>query len=66
MTNLSNLTRIKDLSTTCITTSTDVPALASILLVFHLFGEGIGVSGEQHGRGTGIEKVLTLAVKVSM
>ena len=56
MTNLSNLTRIKDLSTTCITTTTNVPALASILLVFHLSREGIEVSGEQYGRETGIEK----------
>jgi hypothetical protein len=56
MTNLSNLTRVKDLSTTCITTTTDVPALTSILMVFHLSGEGSGDQEDNMEEKSGIEK----------
>jgi hypothetical protein len=60
------MTCVKDLFTTCITTTTDVPVLASILLVFHLSREGIRGSGGQYGREIRNREVLTLAVKVSM
>jgi hypothetical protein len=56
MTNLSNLTRVKDLSTTCITTTTDVHALTSILMVFHLSGEGSGDQEDNMEEKSGIEK----------
>jgi hypothetical protein len=56
MTNLSNLTCVKDLSTTCITTTTDIPALASILLVFHLSREGSEDQEDNMEEKSGIEK----------